>query len=75
MNARGFLEMVEHSVVGNQATMGAPFRYASVDRWLTHAAPILGEHNSEILRELGHDEDEIAALTQEKVIGNRPEGL
>ena len=73
--ARGFLEEVEHPVVGRQATMAAPFRYASVDRWLRRAAPLLGEHGAEILRELGHDPADIAALESEGVIGTRPVGV
>ncbi|MBW2395009.1 MAG: CoA transferase [Deltaproteobacteria bacterium] len=73
--ARGFLEQIEHPVVGSQATMGAPFRYASVDRWLTRAAPLLGEHNTEILRELGYDDAEIEALVAQRVIGERPANL
>jgi crotonobetainyl-CoA:carnitine CoA-transferase CaiB-like acyl-CoA transferase len=73
--ARGFLDEVEHPVVGPQATMGAPFRYASVDHWLEHAAPTLGQHNAEVLRELGYDDTAIEALAAEKVIGDWPEDL
>jgi crotonobetainyl-CoA:carnitine CoA-transferase CaiB-like acyl-CoA transferase len=73
--ARGFLEEVEHPVVGPQATMGAPFRFASVERWLTRAAPLLGEHNTEVLRELGYEDHEIESLAADRVIGSRPEGV
>ena len=55
--------------------MGAPFRYASVDRWLEHAAPTLRQHNAEVLRELGYDDAAIEALAAEKVIGDWPEDL
>jgi crotonobetainyl-CoA:carnitine CoA-transferase CaiB-like acyl-CoA transferase len=72
--ARGFLEEVDHPVVGRQAIMGAPFRYASVDHWLRRPAPTLGRDNAEVLRELGLDEEEVATLGAEKVIGDWPEG-
>jgi len=72
--ARGFQEEIEHPVIGRQPTMTAPFRYASVEHWLKSSAPVLGEHNGEILRELGLSDDEIAALEEEKVIGSWPEG-
>jgi len=73
--ARGFMEEVDHPVVGPQSTMGAPFRFASVDRWLRRAAPTLGQHNHEILGELGYGPDEIEKLEAEKVIGHWPEGV
>ena len=73
--ARGFLEEVEHPIVGRQATMSAPFRFASADHWLEHAAPVLGQHNAEILAELGYDRAEIEELTAEKVIGDSPKDV
>jgi crotonobetainyl-CoA:carnitine CoA-transferase CaiB-like acyl-CoA transferase len=55
--------------------MTVPFRYASVARWLQRAAPTLGQHNHELLRELGYGDAEIAAFELERVIGTRPLGL
>jgi len=69
---RGFFEEIEHPVIGVQRFMTVPFRYASVDRWLRCAAPRIGEHNSEILSELGLSADEIRRLEKSQVIGNRP---
>ena len=74
--ARGFHETLDHPEVGPQATPGAPFRYASVERWLRRPAPLLGQHNHEVLTELlGLSDAEIAALAAAKVIGDHPEGL
>lgn len=75
LTATGFMEAVEHPVAGTWPTMAAPFRYASVARWLTRAAPVLGQHNAEILRELGYSDDAVAALAEAKVIGERPLGV
>ena len=73
--ARGFVEEVEHPVVGQQTILTAPFRYASVERWLRRPAPTLGQHNAEILGELGISREEIETLADEKVIGHWPEGV
>jgi hypothetical protein len=37
--------------------------------------PTLGQHNAEILGELGYGKEEIEVLAAEKVIGARPEGV
>ena len=53
-----------------------PFRFDSVERWCTAAAPTLGEHNEAVLGSLlGLDVAEIDALGQEEVIGTRPIGV
>ncbi len=73
--ARGFCERVEHPAIGAFPTMSVPFRYASVARWIRTPAPTIGQHNHELLRELGYGVEEIAALEADKVIGTRPVGL
>jgi crotonobetainyl-CoA:carnitine CoA-transferase CaiB-like acyl-CoA transferase len=40
--------------------------------WHHRAAPMLGEHNEEIMRELGVGSDALERLTFDQVIGDRP---
>jgi crotonobetainyl-CoA:carnitine CoA-transferase CaiB-like acyl-CoA transferase len=55
--------------------MSVPFRFASVERWIQRPAPALGQHDHELLRELGYGDAEIAQLEADRVIGTRPIGL
>jgi crotonobetainyl-CoA:carnitine CoA-transferase CaiB-like acyl-CoA transferase len=73
--ARGYYEYPEHPVIGVRGHPSVPFRFASVDYWLRRAAPTLGQHNHEILTDLGLSEEEIAALEADDLIGTRPLGL
>lgn len=74
--ARHFCEEVDHPVVGRHRIPSVPFRYRSVDRWLTRPAPTVGQHNREVLVELcGVDDAEIDALEDAGVIGTWPQGL
>ena len=76
MAARGFYEPFDHPIVGRHASPTAPFRYASVDRWLRCAAPTLGQQNREILASvLGLPDAELDALEADGVIGTVLEGI
>src|SRR5262249_42161068 len=71
--ATGYLEDIDHPVVGRHRTPTLPFRFASVERWARRAAPRLGEDNHEILSERLHlDDEEIDALADLGVIGTEP---
>ncbi|MBE9373269.1 CoA transferase [Saccharopolyspora sp. HNM0983] len=73
LGARGFYETVEHPVAGTGRYSTLPLRFsgAAVPYHRRHA-PLLGEHNTEILTGLGLSEDEIASLAADGVIGDRP---
>jgi crotonobetainyl-CoA:carnitine CoA-transferase CaiB-like acyl-CoA transferase len=73
--ARRFQEEVDHPIIGPLTAPGPPFRYRSVDKWLHSAAPTLGQHNHEILKELGVDDDARRQLEADGVIGTIPTGL
>ena len=71
---RGFFQEMEHSLVGRLRYPGLPMSFSGLPRTLRRSpAPLLGEHNEEILRdELGLSDKEIEKLRENKVIGNRP---
>jgi len=45
-----------------------PMRFSAMDAQFTGRPPLIGEHNNEILRELGYSDEMIDALRQENVI-------
>ena len=68
IQARGFFSKVTHPVLG---TFDAPGNFFIVDGKRTgpSPAPLIGQHNDEILRgELGLSANELAALAAEKII-------
>ena len=71
--ARGFFEAVDHPVTGTARHSTLPMRFSlgPARRHRRHA-PLLGEHNTEILAALGLTDDEIAGLEADGVIGREP---
>jgi len=71
LDARGYYEEFEHPVTGAHRYPGWPLRITPGPlRHHRFGAPTLGQHNDEILRGLGLDTDDIAALREQCVIGD-----
>lgn len=62
-NAVGMLAMHEHPTEGEYRVIKDPIKYASHEgSSLTRHAPRVGQHNAEVLSELGWDDEAIAGL-------------
>ena len=70
---RGFLQPLAHPVTGTSGYPGFPMRYSAFGPHLyASPPPLLGQHNLEVLTELGLSPDQIADLAGRGVIGDRP---
>lgn len=70
---RGFFEEVDHPVGGPARLSTVPMRFsAGPDKFHTAHAPLLGQHNRELLKELGLTDSEIGGLEADGVIGRAP---
>ncbi|PJE23572.1 MAG: acyl-CoA hydratase [Mycobacterium sp.] len=72
LDARRFYEEFTHPVTGPRRYPGWPFRITpGPAHHHRTGAPTLGRHNDEILRGLGVSGDDLAALREQRVIGER----
>ena len=70
---RGFFEDVDHPVGGRARLSTVPMRSSGGPEHVhTRPAPLLGQHNQELLTELGLTASEIAELEAHGIIGHAP---
>ena len=73
LHFRRFFENVGHPVNATTPHSTVPVRFsAGPDRFHRTPAPLLGQHNHELLAEIGLSADEIAELEAQGVIGHAP---
>ena len=68
INARNMFVEVDHEKAGQIKVINFPVKFSKTPGEITSAAPELGEHNIEILTELGYTEENIRDLQQSGVI-------
>jgi crotonobetainyl-CoA:carnitine CoA-transferase CaiB-like acyl-CoA transferase len=70
---RDFFEELDHPVNGRARLSTVPMRLSGGSvPFHRHPAPLLGQHNHELLAELGVTEAEIAELEADGIIGSTP---
>jgi crotonobetainyl-CoA:carnitine CoA-transferase CaiB-like acyl-CoA transferase len=69
LQEREFFVEIEHPEAGRIVYPGAPFRLSKTPWKLTHPAPLLGEHNHQILGyRLGYSTDELRAMSEAGIL-------
>mgnify|MGYP000008665460 CR=1 FL=1 len=68
VQAREVFTDVEHPRYGDLTLTDTPLRMSETDPKIERPAPLLGQHNSEVLAEYGYDEEEIAELVERGVL-------
>ena len=68
IEARDMLQEMVHPTVGKIKQTGIPIKFSATPGGLDMPPPLLGQHNSEILADLGYSDSEIVSLKQRDVI-------
>ena len=72
LHARNMLIEQDHPVLGTIAMPNLPFRFSGCDTTPDRVAPLLGQHNRKIARELGFDDASIDAMEADAVLYCEP---
>jgi crotonobetainyl-CoA:carnitine CoA-transferase CaiB-like acyl-CoA transferase len=61
--------VIRHATIGALRVSGVPIHFSSTPGTIQRAAPLLGEHTREVLREIGRSDAEISSLITDGVVG------
>ncbi len=67
-NDRGVFVEIEHPVTGKLTYPGAPVKMTETPWQMRSPAPLLGQHNEDILGELGYTKEDLVKLKEQNVI-------
>ena len=71
--ARSMMVDIPHPKVPELRVTGSPLKLSETPPSVRHHPPLLGQHNEEVLRELGYDAGKIDGLRKKGVIGRTEE--
>ena len=66
--SRRMIRRIKDPILGEVVIPGNPLRFSEYPWDLDQVAPLLGQHNAEVLGELGYRADEISELTEAGVL-------
>ena len=66
--ARNMLQEIQHPTLGAIKQTGLPIKFSQTPGGLDRHPPLLGEHNREILADLGYSDQEIEQMAEKSVI-------
>ena len=66
--ARNMLQEMPHPTLGTIKQTGLPLKFSKTPGGLDRHPPLLGEHNQELLSELGYSDQEIKSMAENSVI-------
>ena len=72
VNARNMIAELAHPNVPDLKIPNSPLKLGETPPVIKRPPPLLGQHNDEVLGELGYDEGDIARLKEQGVIGKGP---
>ena len=70
--ARGMVVELAHPQAGPTKALGCPIHFSRTPTQITRAAPLLGEHTRDVLRESGYSDAEIDAFIGDGVVAAAP---